>query len=76
MTVMIILLIITYSNHDDDDDDEDNEDDEEEDDDDSFSTGHVKTSDTGYYRVLFSTPVKSLLVSYGLGASHLLCVAK
>ena len=48
---MIILLIITYSNHDDDEDDE-----EEEEDDDSFSTGHVKTSDTGYYTVLFFHP--------------------
>ena len=46
---MIILLIITYSNHDDDEDDE-------EEDDDSFSTGHVKTSDTGYYTVLFFHP--------------------
>ena len=46
---MIILLIITYSNHDDDEDDE-------EEDDDSFSTGHVKTSDTGYYTVLLFHP--------------------
>ena len=46
---MIILLIITCSNHDDDEDDE-------EEDDDSFSTGHVKTSDTGYYTVLFFHP--------------------
>ena len=54
MAVMIILLIITYSNHDDDD---------EEEDDDSFSTGHVKTSDTGYY-TFFSFHPSEIFVGF------------